>query len=279
MTTDVEEIEEDEPVAAGGVRKERGQDRGSLKSMQKLMAVLDCFSVYEQSLTLAEIASRCDIPKTTAHRLVTSLREVKLIEQDRERDRYRMGIRLFELGSIVLANLDIFSRSRHVVQRLISATGEDSHLCVFDGTNMISVEHIEPGSGRVNWTTTLSISPSYCTGVGKAVLAYQDPPVIAKIIRGGLRPFSPTTITDPDKLVDDLRATRERGYSIDDGEHQPQIRCIAAPIQNVTGRTYAAISASGPRERMTTEKLLSVLPLVMAAAEEISRLSGWTPRP
>lgn len=279
MTTDVEEIEEDEPVVTGAVRKERGQDRGSLKSMQKLMAVLDCFSVYEQSLTLAEIASRCDIPKTTAHRLVTSLREVKLIEQDRERDRYRMGIRLFELGSIVLANLDIFSRSRHVVQRLMNATGEDSHLCVFDGTNMISVEHIEPGSGRVNWTTTLSISPAYCTGVGKAVLGFQDPLVVAKIIRGGLRPFSPTTITDPDKLIADLEATRERGYSIDDGEHQPQIRCIAAPIQNVTGRYYAAISASGPKERMTNEKLLSVLPLVKAAAEEISRLSGYAPRP
>jgi len=267
-----------EPTAGASTQKKRSDDRGSLKSMQKLMAVLDCFSVYEQSLTLNDIAVRCGIPKTTAHRLVTSLREVKLLEQDHERDRYRMGIRLFELGSIVLANLDIFSRSRHLVQRLMDTTGEDSHLCVFDGTNVISVEHIEPGSGRVNWTTALSISPAYCTGVGKAVLAYQDSAVLAKIVRGGLRPFTPNSITDPDVLAADLEATRQRGYSIDNAEHQPLIRCIAAPIRNVTGRVFAAVSASGPASRMTDDRLFSFAPLVMATADEISRLSGYNPR-
>ena len=259
--------------------KERSTDRGSLKSMQKLMAVLDCFSVYEQSLTLNEIAIRCDIPKTTAHRLVSSLREAKLLEQDRERDRYRMGIRLFELGSIVLANLDIFTRARHLAQRLTSATGEGGHLCVFDGTNMISVEHIEPDSARVNWTTLLSISPAYCTGVGKAVLAFQHSSAVDKIVRGGLRPFTPMTITDPERLMAELQLTRQRGYAIDNGEHQPNVRCIAAPIRNVTARVYAAISVSGPTVRMTDEKLAVVRPLILATADEISRLSGYTGRP
>src|SRR5690606_20363249 len=92
-----------------------GSERGSLKSMHKLMAVLDCFSRYDRSLTLSEISERCGMPKTTVHRLVTSLREVKLLEQDKERDSYRMGIRLFELGSIVLGNLDIYRESRHLV--------------------------------------------------------------------------------------------------------------------------------------------------------------------
>jgi DNA-binding IclR family transcriptional regulator len=259
--------------------KARSVDRGSLKSMQKLMAVLDCFSVYEQSLTLNEIAVRCDIPKTTAHRLVSSLREAKLLEQDHERDRYRMGIRLFELGSIVLANLDIFTRARHLAQRLNSATGEGGHLCVFDGTNVISVEHIEPDNSRVNWTTLLSISPAYCTGVGKAVLAFQDIVAIAKIIRGGLRPFTPMTITDPDRLMAELELTKQRGYAIDNGEHQPNVRCIAAPIRNVTGRVYAAISVSGPIVRMTDDKLAVVRSLLIATADEISRLSGYTGSP
>jgi DNA-binding IclR family transcriptional regulator len=267
-----------EPAGVSDPQQRRSADRGSLKSMQKLMAVLDCFSVYEQSLTLNDIATRCGIPKTTAHRLVTSLREAKLLEQDHERDRYRMGIRLVELGAIVLANLDIFTRARHLAQGLMSATGEGHHLCVFDGTNMISVEHIEPGSGQVNWTTLMSISPAYCTGVGKAVLAFQDPVAIAKIIRGGLRPFTPTTITDPDRLMAELGLTRQRGYAIDNAEHQPNVRCLAAPIRNVTGRVYAAISVSGPAERMTDERLDVLRPLVVSTAEEISRLSGYSGR-
>lgn len=250
-------------------------DRGSLKSMHKLMAILDCFSPFDRSLTLNEIAARCDMPKTTVHRLVSSLREVKLLEQDRERDRYRMGIRLFELGSIVMGNLDIYREARPLVERLIGATGEGSHLCVFDGTNMVSIEHREPNSASVNWTTTLSISPSYCTGVGKAALAFQEEPVIEKIIAAGLLPFTANTITDPQALRLDLEATRERGYSIDEGEHQPSVRCIAAPVRNVAGHVFAAVSVSGPTERVTSERIPSLAPLVIATARQISRQLGY----
>ena len=250
-------------------------DRGSLKSMHKLMAILDCFSPFDRSLTLNEIAARCGMPKTTVHRLVSSLREVKLLEQDRERDRYRMGIRLFELGSIVMGNLDIYREARPLVERLIGATGEGSHLCVFDGTNMVSIEHHEPNSASVNWTTTLSISPAYCTGVGKAALAFQEEPVIDKIIAAGLLPFTATTITDPHRLREDLKQTRDRGYSIDEGEHQAAIRCIAAPIRNVAGNVFAAISVSGPKDRVTLERIPSVAPLVIATAKQISRQMGY----
>src|SRR5262245_14803719 len=113
--------------AEGGKSKAAYADRGSLKSMQKLMTVLDCFSRYDRALTLSEISNRCGMPKTTVHRLVSSLRAAKLLEQDRERDSYRMGIRLFELGSIVLNNLDIYDKARPLVDRLISAAGEGSH--------------------------------------------------------------------------------------------------------------------------------------------------------
>lgn len=258
---------------------EKSTDRGSLKSMHKLMAVLDCFSRYDRSLTLSEISARCGMPKTTVHRLVSSLREVKLLEQDRGRDSYRMGIRLFELGSIVLGNLDIYREARPLVERLMGATGVGSHLCVFDGTNMVSIEHLEPGASSVNWTTTLSISPAYCTGVGKAVLAFQDEAVIDKIIAGGLMPYTPTTITDPAALRMELAATAERGYSIDEGEHQPNVRCVAAPIYNTAGRVFAAISATGDKAQVSVDRIPSLSALVVATADQISRQLGYDRRP
>jgi DNA-binding IclR family transcriptional regulator len=247
--------------------------------MHKLMAVLDCFSRYDRSLTLSEISARCGMPKTTVHRLVSSLREVKLLEQDKERDSYRMGIRLFELGSIVLGNLDIYREARHLVERLIHATGEGSHLCVFDGTNMVSIEHLEPGGNSVNWTTTLSISPSYCTGVGKAALAFQERSVIDKIIRGGLIPYTPNTITSPALLLKELELTAYRGYSIDEGEHQPGIRCVAAPVYNSAGRVFAAMSVTGPQERVTKDRVESLASLVVATAGQLSRQLGYDGKP
>jgi DNA-binding IclR family transcriptional regulator len=254
---------------------EPGGDRGSLKSMHKLMAILDCFSRYDRSLTLSEISARCGMPKTTVHRLVSSLRDVKLLEQDRERDSYRMGIRLFELGSIVLGNLDIYREARPIVERLMSATGESSHLCVFDGTNMVSIEHLEPGGRSPNWTTTLSISPSYCTGVGKAVLAFQDRTAIDRVIRAGLIPYTPNTITDPDALRAELASTKERGFSIDEGEHQPHVRCVAAPIYNSAGRVFAGVSVTGPKDRVTPDRVPTLGALVSATGFQISRHLGY----
>lgn len=248
--------------------------RGALKSMRKLVAVLDCFSRYDRALTLSQIAQRSGLPKTTAHRLVASLREARLVEQDADRDSYRMGIRLFELGSIVLHNLDVFREARPLVERLIAATGVGSHLCVFDGSNMVSVEHVEPEAGSINWTTTLSISPTHCTGVGKAALAFQDRPVVDKIIAAGLAPYTEATITDPDRLRRELKAIATRGYAIDDGEHQPQVRCVAAPIYNATGRVFAAISATGTKDELPESRVPAVAALVVATADEISRILG-----
>lgn len=256
---------------------EASDQRGSLKSMQKLMAVLDCFSRYDRSLSLAEISERCKMPKTTVHRLVTSLREAKLLEQDKGRDRYRMGIRLFELGSIVLANLDLHREARDLVERLGDISGESAHLCVFDGTNMVIIEHREPGGSSVNWTTTLSLSPSYCTGVGKAALAFQEPATIERVIGQGLLPYTSTTITDPDALRADLAETRKRGYSIDEGEHQPTVRCIAAPIRNTSGRVFAAVSVTGPMDRVTRDRVPVLAELVVATANQLSRQLGYEP--
>lgn len=261
--------------AAAPVRRAQRADSGSLNVMHKLMAVLDCFSRFDRSLTLNEISTRCAMPKTTVHRLVSSLREAKLLEQDRGRESYRMGIRLFELGSIVLGNLDIYREARPLVERLKGATGEGSHLCVFDGTNMVNVEHRAPSGESVNWTTTLSISPSYCTGVGKAVLAFQDKSVVDKIVRGGLMPYTATTITDAAKLRKELALTAKRGYAIDEGEHQPDVRCVAAPIRGPSGRVFASISVTGPRGHFPDARLPALAALVVSTADQISRQLGY----
>jgi DNA-binding IclR family transcriptional regulator len=252
--------------------------RSSIKSLAKVLQVLECFSHRDSNLTPADIASRTGLPRATTHRLVSSLRDIGVLEQNGRRDTYKLGMKLFQLGSLVLANLDLDTHARPHATRLQQITGEAIHLCVFDGFQMAFVERQEMNASANTVVTRIESAPVYCTGVGKAFLAFQDEATIAKIIGEGLPDRTPHTLTDAAALREDLRLTRERGYAIDDNENEPGIRCVAAPIRDSNGRVIAAISISGPEERMPTSRIGALAPVVKETADSISLELGWNQR-
>ncbi len=248
---------------------------GTLKSLRKMVAVLDCFSQHQRSLTLADIARRTGLPKSTVHRLLASLREVGFVAQERDRERYRLGLRLFGLGATALANLEVHGEARPLVERLIRLSGEGVHVCVFDGRKMVTIDHREPDGRSADWVTTVTGSPVHCTGVGKATLAFQPEETVEAIVAAGLRRFTRSTIIKRDALLDELSVVRARGFAVDNSEHQPGIRCIAAPIRNAEGEVFAAISVSGAADRITPDRVEDLAELVVDAADHISRRLGW----
>lgn len=246
-----------------------------LKSVLKALAALDCFSTRDRKLTVSEIAHRTGMPRGTAHRVVTTLREAGLLDQ--ERDRFRLGIKLFELGNVFLANMDLQREARSFVGALTELTGEVVHLCVFDGRQTTLVKRAEPTRERTNRIMVLEASPAYCTSTGKAALAFQPRSVVNRVISFGLHGFTVKTITDPAQLLQELEETRRRGYAIDDEEYSLGIRCVGAPIRNVSGRVFASISVSGPARRMTRAKLDATAKLVVQYADGISAQLGYRP--
>jgi DNA-binding IclR family transcriptional regulator len=250
-------------------------NRPNLKSLFKIVDILDCFSVLDRELSVTEIARRTGMPKSTAHRIIDSLRAVGFLEQDSNRDHYRLGLKLFELGSTVLANMALHREARPFVDSLMKLSGEGVHLCVFDGTQMVTVERAAQATSAHNTLTTMEASSSYSTGVGKATLAFQGEAVIEKVIRLGLKPFTRNTIIDPQKLREELALTRRRGYAFDDCEHEPQVRCVAAPIRDVAGRVFAAISVTGPARRFPEERIAALAELVRSHAAQISARLGY----
>lgn len=249
-----------------------------VKSFQKILTILDCFSAVDRSLSVSEIVARSGLPRSTAHRLVLSLREIGLLDQDGARHEYRLGLKLFELGNSVLFNMDIHRESRVIVELLSQVAGETVHLCVFDGWRMVFVDRQVGGrSGPNNSTIVMEASPCHCTGVGKAALAFQSEQVIERIIRLGLPAYTRNTITDPQALRAELAAIRARGYSLDRGEVETGVRCVAAPVRNGAGRVIAAISATGPDRRMPEERLHALAPKVVEHAALLSRRLGHAP--
>ena len=253
-------------------------NRQNVKSLFKMLDVLECFSAVDRALTVIEMARRTGLPRTTVHRIVDSLRALGFLEQDASRERYRLGLKLFELGNTALTNLPLYREARPYVDTLARLSGEDVHLCVFDGSQMVFVERAERDAGRPhNTVTRMEASPCHSTGVGKAALAFQPEVAVERVVRLGLRPFTRNTIVDAGALRRELAAIRARGYSIDDCEHEPDLRCVGAPIRNAAGRVFAAISASGPARRLPDERIPILAEQVVAHAGAISARLGHVP--
>lgn len=249
--------------------------QASMKSLGKMMQVLDCFDRESVQLKISEISDRCGLPKTTAQRIASSLRAIGLLEQNGRRDSYRLGLKLFQLGSTVLYSFDFHGRASPHIEKLQQITGENVHLCMFDGTGMVFVEKHSSNVASIDHVTTISSTPLYCNGVGKAFLAFQSEQLIERVIEAGLEPLTPHTIADPDEFRADLMATRERGYAIDDRESSMQEACVAAPIRNSAGHVFASISVSTSPDRLPVSRIAGISTIVIDVADEVSKKLGW----
>ncbi len=250
-------------------------EKSKIHSIGKMMAILECFSTVHRHLSLAHIAKMSDLPRPTAHRMLSALKEIGFIEQDIRSGSYGLGIRLFELGNIALANMDLLREAKPFIDRLCKLSGESSHLGVFNGFEVVVVEREEPSDRQTSGTRPSETSPVHCTGVGKALLAFQRPEVVDQVIASGLKAYTKTTIVTASALRKELVAIRKRGYAIDNAEHELWVRCAAAPIRNSSGNVFASVSVTGPADRMTDSRIDSLAPLLVQTADAISRQIGY----
>jgi DNA-binding IclR family transcriptional regulator len=254
-----------------------GRRDDSVRSIDKAIAILDCFSARERKLSVATIARQIGIPRGTAHRIITTLREHGLLERDREREHYRLGMKLFEYGTTVLGNMELQREAKSFVEALTKVSGLSVHLCVFDGTRSTIVNRTERDGERANTTVVIEAAPAHCTSTGKAVLAFQPPAITAKVVSLGLRKHTPHTIVDGEALEAELARVRDLGYAVDNEEDSIGIRCVGAPIRNVSGRVFAAVSVSGPARKIPETRFPELGELVIHYAEAISAQLGYRP--
>ena len=241
-----------------------------LKSLVKIVRILDCFSTTRRTMSLTELCAATGYPRSTTHRLISSMREVGMLSQERQRDSYRLGLKLFELGNIVLANMDLHREARRHVEALSRISGQLVHLALFDGRQAVVIHRVDSTPEGGAPPTLTEAAPVHCTSVGKAIMAFQPAEVIERIIQSGLKSFTDKTITNARKLQAELAQIRKRGYAVDDGEHQPGLRCIGAPIRDNTQRVIAGISISGPAWKIPMAEVENLSKVVIHHADQIS---------
>jgi IclR family transcriptional regulator, KDG regulon repressor len=248
--------------------------------LDRALAALSILANRSSESSLVELCTELRLHKSTVHRLMMVLERHRLVVKNPETGRYRLGLKLFELGSKALDGIDLRGRARPYLDRLQQQFGETVFFCILDDGQVFYVEKVESQQSVRTACTVGSRAPAYCTAVGKAMLAeLSDAEVSAIARRWGLKPITQNTITTAAQLKAELRTVRSRGYAIDDEEKEEGLRCVSAAVRGHSGKLFAAMSISGPAFRMTKERIPEIGQAVMQAANELSAELGYEGAP
>jgi DNA-binding IclR family transcriptional regulator len=232
----------------------------------RAMTLLTAFAPGETELTLAELSRRTRIPKTTAHRILGELDRWHVVEHTRTG--VRLGMRLFELGALVPIQQGLREAATPFLADLYEATHETVHLAVLNGVDVVYLAKFDASNSPVVASRVGGRMPAYCTGVGKALLAFGPPEHVAAVIVAGLPRRTPRTVIVPRLFEAGLAEIRERGVAEEHEESTVGVACVAAPVLDARGHAVAAVSITGWANQLNTARLA---PAVRTAALGISR--------
>ena len=221
---------------------------GGVQSVARIFALIEVLCAHPKGASLQTISAESGLPKSTAHRLLSSLVSLGYAVQDSFSTHYRLTMKMFELSSGIVNDMDIMSVAKPHLDKLSRHTGEAVHLVIQDGVDIVYIYKAEAGAGlggmRMSSHVGLRI-PMYCTGVGKAILATQSYGEAERVWRkSSIRALTAHTITDFDAFIEQLKRVRMAGYAIDDEENELGIRCVALAVPGMNGRAEAAFSIS-----------------------------------
>lgn len=227
----------------------------------RIGAIMDAFDQDEPVLTLAELGSRAGLPKSTAHRLAEQLRAMGWLERDQRG--YRVGMRLFELGGLAATSSQLRDTAVPFLHELANRTGLAVQLGVLDLDEVVYLDRVITTDYQLP-TRQGGRMPAYCTGLGKAMLAFDDTSA-EHVLATDLPARTSATLATPEELRSDLERVRSHGVAFDRQESYDGLACVAAPIRN-SGRAIGAVSVTGPISRIDGRTLT---PLVQATAASI----------
>jgi len=246
-------------------------DPYKLEGLDRVVAILDKLGEGNDSLTLADICHKMSLSKSTAHRALMALERTGLIERA-SGNRYRLGLKLYDMGNRAVEQIDLRGRVRPFLHQLALRMRETVHLGVLHRTKVVYIDKIELMNRRVCVSSRTGTSnPVYSTSLGKAILAFLPEAEMARNVAAmRFRSFTPKTLSTKEELLLALERVRRRGYAIDDEEMELGTRCVGAPIFDSTRRPIAAVSVSGPASRMEAHYVQAIAEQVMRSCQEIS---------
>jgi DNA-binding IclR family transcriptional regulator len=246
-----------------------------VRALERALDIIDAFTLAEPELTLTTLAARVGLAKSTATRLLAVLEERGWLERSAETERYRIGVRAFEVGSIYIQTTSLEAEAQPILRHLAAECQQTANLGVLRQGEVVHLAVVAPDR-PIRFSTPIGLREgAHQTGLGKALLAaLPDDEVTAIVARHGLPARTARTITTQGALRENLALTRAQGYALDMEEAHVGLRCVAAPIRDAKGETVAAVSVSGLASEFDEAALPRYVAAVQRAARDISARLG-----
>lgn len=248
---------------------------GGVQSLHRAMAILQAVARARQGIGLAELSKEVGLHSSTTFHLAKTLVTLGLMRQEPESKRYRVGSRLFSLASGALDELELLNAATPFLTALADETGENSHIAVRAGKEVVIIGKCD-GTASIRLAERIgSARPPHATAIGKILLsALSDPQLDAFLNSISLTAITPKTIVDRDLLRAAIREAGRNAIAFDDGEFDPDVRCLAAPVFDFRNRMIAAIGISAPVWRLGLNRIGGISALVQRAGRELSAQLG-----
>jgi DNA-binding IclR family transcriptional regulator len=250
-----------------------------IRALDRGLDILEAFSLAEPELSVAQIAERTGLPKPTVIRLISVLADRGYVERVADAERYRLGVKTLEVSAVYLQSTSLEAEARPIMAELARTTGQTANLGILDRGQVVHIEVMAPDRPVRFWASIGKREDAYVSGLGKALLAALPPEELGAYLDQDFPAVTPFTITEADRLREDLNEVVRQGFAVDREESNVGVVCLAAPIRSAAGEIVAAISISGLKvEFEAGDTMTRYAKDVRAAADEISMRLGWSGR-
>ncbi len=245
-------------------------------SARRALDVLCAFSAERPEWSVTEMSQHLGVHKSTVSRLLTTMEAVGFVRRTPGNGHYALGPRLLEMSSLVLARLDVRTVARRWLEELSRASQETVNLAVWDHDEAVNVDQIASPQPILYMGWIGRRTPAHASSTGKALLAYQPPDIIERVLQRPLPAYTKATVTDAGRLRQELTWIRECGYAIAEDEFQDGVTAVAAPVLT-RGLCAGVISISAPTYRTTRQRKGQFVQLLTTAAREIGESMEMAP--
>lgn len=243
-----------------------------VKSLYKAIKLLDCFTAEHPERGVKELAEMTGMLKSSVYNILSTFQLCGIIQKSEGSGKYQLGMKILELGNVVLNHDEMKLVVKPFMDRLAEECQETVYLARPAGTEIIYIESAYP-KGKLFARMIAGVKAEmFCTGIGKAMLAYLGEDTVREVVAAGIKSFTPYTLINEEALRRDLEETRRRGYAIDNMEHEYGIRCVGVPLRNYRGEVIAGLSISGPSLRVMDERVTFFAEKLNNAAAELQSL-------
>lgn len=251
-------------------------ERKSSGTVGKALSVLDQVASFERPVRFNDVLEGSPFPKATLYRILQNLVTEDMLTFDRKWQTYALGVRLVRLAHSAWTQSSLAPVARPHLTSLSEATGETIHLAQLDGPHVLYLDKRDAKRHITMFSEAGKVGPAYCTGVGKAMLAFLPEDELKSILpQQSFHRFTPSTICSEQELTAELKQIRQLGFSLDREDHEPGIICVAVPVLSRSKQMMGAISITSTSARTSLGKLKKFVPELQGAAGEIATAAEY----